>query len=175
MNELRLKRLRIPYRSYNHDETKYSAVQAALTLKLLKTIKSIENRIARLEEAVLKTVTRIKTNITRLTSVFLPITLLDVKGTGCVKSIVIRSDTKDFKLSLFIDDLLIFDNDFSWFEKMSPYLKEIVALEANGDYIFAVYDLKFTTSAKVIAKPTTNEVTILKEVYINYDLGSGVG
>jgi len=166
MNELRLKRLRI----FNHEKTEYDAIQAALTLKLLKTLRSIENRIARLEEAVLKTVTRIKTNITRLTSVFLPVTLLDTKGMGCIKSIVIRSDTKDFRLSLFIDDLLVFDNDFSWFEKMSPYLKEIVALEANGDYIFAVYDLKFTTSAKVIAKPITNEVTILKEVYINYDL-----
>jgi hypothetical protein len=110
-------------------------VQTALMLKLLKAVRSVESRITSLEEAVLKAIVRIKTQILKMSNVSLPATLLDVAGAGSVRSMVIRSNSRDFGISIFVDDVLMLDNDFSWFEKMSPYIKEIAAFEDNGEFV----------------------------------------
>jgi hypothetical protein len=168
--------LRVPEPPLEQERLPSDVVQAALMLKLLKAVRSIDSKITSFEEAVLKALeslaqirAEIKTRIIRMSNVVLPTTLLDVKGVGSVRSLVLRSNSRDFGISLFIDDVLMLDNDFSWFERISPYVKEIAAFEENGEFVFVISDIKFTNSAKVTVKPLADGV-VLKDVYISYDL-----
>jgi len=105
----------------------------------------------------------------------IPATIIDEKGSGQLKELLIKSDFKDWRLAVFVDGQQIYNNSYDWFMKISQELEEIAAFQAeDGTYILHLSDIKFTESIKITAEPFIHILAVekpkLKEIFWKLEL-----
>jgi len=156
-------RFRIPIPAVPPEEERVipAALQTALLYKLLKSTREVAERLERVEAAVAP----LKTSVCRLADFWIPDSLIDVTGRGCLKEFLIKSERSDFKVQAAVDGITVFSNPYSWFQEMSQYIEAISAFEKNGEFIFLITDLKFSKSLKLIVEPILPGKFKLKEVF----------
>jgi len=111
------------------------------------------------------------------TDIPLPTTIIDEKGSGQLKELLIKSDFKDWRLAVYADGQQLYDNSYDWFMGISQELEEIDAFQAeDGTYILHLSDIKFAKSLKVVAESLTvvsiQERPKLKEIFYKLEIRS---
>ena len=111
-----------------------------------------------------------RTIIGRRTDFNIPETIIDEKGRGCLKELLVKSNRGDYKLTLVADGMTLYNYAYSWFEDVSQQLEEIDAFQTDeGDYILHISDVKFLESIKVSLEPVLAtlpaEAFTINEVY----------
>lgn len=86
------------------------------------------------------------TRIKVLKNVFLPINLIDINGAGHLKELLIRSKENEFILNVFVDEEILYNNDWEWFKEISEFTSGISAFEDDDFYVLSVSDIKFSNS-----------------------------
>lgn len=61
-------------------------------------------------------------------------------------------------LWISVDDDVIYNNAWSWFNSLSQEVMEIAAFESDGTYVLHLRDIKFAESLIVKVKPTSEAV-----------------
>lgn len=104
----------------------------------------------------------------------IPAAIIDEKGSGQLKELLIKSDFKEWRLIVFVDSQQLYDNSYDWFMKISQELEEVDAFQTeDGTYILRLSDIKFAESIKVKAEPliqTLTEKLKLKEIFWRLEL-----
>ena len=114
-----------------------------------ETAREISKRLAgrvavQVERA--KPVSRVKT----IEGFKVPGTLIDEEGAGTLKELLIKSDSPNYTLYLFIDGNPVYNHSWSWFNENSQEIEEISAFRTeDGIYVLHLYDLKFSRSLLV--------------------------
>jgi len=112
-----------------------------------------------------------KTKIKSMTDVKIPAVLLDEKGAGCLKELLIKSSRKDYRLRMYGDDQQLYDNTFDWFQNISQQTEEISAFTSeDGFYILHISDIKFAKNLKLELEPLTTETFKIEQAFYKLDI-----
>jgi len=101
-----------------------------------------------------------KTIVRALTGVALPSTILEEKGAGHLKELVIKNTDENYRLRIYVDGTQLYDGSYSWFKNLSQITEEIAAFQdENGDHILHITDIKWTKNIKIEAEPLITTLT----------------
>jgi hypothetical protein len=96
------------------------------------------------------------TRVVKRVDVKLPETLVDELGCGCLEELVVKSLSKEYVLRVYVDDVELYNNSFSWFQEISQEAEEIEAFEEDGVYVLRLSNIKFARRLRVAAEPSTS-------------------
>jgi len=105
----------------------------------------------------------------------IPATIIDEKGCGQLKELLIKSDFSGWRLAVFADGQQLYNNTYEWFTEISQELEEVDAFQAeDGTYVLHLSDIKFAEGIKVTAEPFIHilaaEKPKLKEIFWKLEL-----
>jgi len=83
-------------------------------------------------------------------------TVISEDGPGKLIELVVISDSREYGVSIAIDNTTIMDGSFDWYQSVSQYMDWIDAFEDNGSFILRVTGLLFSSNLKIslrIASP----------------------
>jgi len=121
--------------------------------------------------------TRYRTVVGRKIGVTIPAVIVDEKGSGQLKELLIESVSKDWRLSVYVDGQQLYSDAYDWFASVSQELDEIAAFQTDdGTYVLHLSDISFSESITVTVDSTAGK-PVLKEVFWKLDIQpvSGVG
>ena len=79
--------------------------------------------------------------------------LIKISGKGVARSIIIRTDKKDFRVYLEIDDPRnSINKEFEWFMNNSSVASEWYAGEDNGGYVLVINGISFSKKLLLMVK-----------------------
>jgi len=114
--------------------------------------------------------------VVRKVNVKIPDTLIDEVGSGCLKELVIKTSFKDYILRVYVDNLELYHNTYTWFENISQQVEEIDAFEDNGIYVLRLSNINFANGIKIAAEPIITALeqqpitSKLDEIFCKYDI-----
>ena len=118
----------------------------------------------------------ITSRVIRDTNVKIPDTLIDLDGSGCIKEFVIKSSSVNYILKVYVDNLELYHNTYTWFENISQQVEEIDAFEDNGIYVLRLSNINFANGIKIAAEPIITALeqqpitSKLDEIFCKYDI-----
>jgi len=109
--------------------------------------------------------------VIKMNNVVLPETLVEKNGSGVVKELIIRSQSKDYILSVYVDRVKLYSESFDWFQGMSQSVETIDAFQDSDSnlYVLRLSDIHFKNSIIVMADPISGSVS-LNDVFCHIDL-----
>jgi hypothetical protein len=125
-----------------------SAILAAeeASRKLKSTIaKPRETRVIRITDAVSDTV-------------------ISEDGPGKLIELVVISDSKEYGVSIAIDNVTVMDESFDWYQSISQYIDWIDAFEDNGSFVLRVTGLLFSSNLKISLRTASPGNVRFKEI-----------
>jgi len=93
------------------------------------------------------------TRVVHLRAVRLPSVLVDAEGPGWALELLILSPTSNFAVRVTVDERIVFDDPYSWFESVSPLLESVDALSLDGAYALRLAGIAFRERLTVEAYP----------------------
>lgn len=96
-----------------------------------------------------------ETRIVRITDAVSD-TVISEDGSGKLIELVVISDSKEYGMSIAIDNATIMNESFDWYQSISQYIDWIDAFEDNGSFVLRVTGLLFSSNLKIslrIASP----------------------
>ena len=85
-------------------------------------------------------------------SLRMPCTIVDVKGAGVLKEIVIVTDSSDYYLTVMVDGRIKYDRSWTWFNTYSDYIADISCFDNDGTYILILLNIEYSKSLKIRAR-----------------------
>jgi hypothetical protein len=109
--------------------------------------------------------------VIKLNNVLLPETLVEKNGSGVVKELIIKSQSKDYILSVYVDRVKLYSESFDWFQGISQSAETIDAFQDPDSslYVLRLSDIHFKNSIIVMADPISGSVS-LSDVFCHIDL-----
>lgn len=81
---------------------------------------------------------------------------INITGTGTVYQILIESPSTDFEVYIMIDNSIIFDKNYAWFNTYSHELQNASAYLKDGNYYLSIRNLPFQERLNVNIKVNTS-------------------
>ncbi len=103
------------------------------------------------------------TTVGWLKNIVTPFKVIDINGSGELKSIVIKNNDKDFTVKIIVDGTVLYYNSWEELRTISEYTDDIDAFEDNGTYIARFSDIKF--SKKIVVNIYSYSSNTVNEVY----------
>lgn len=94
------------------------------------------------------------------------LTLVSSQGKGIVSQILCKAQTNNFGIFILLDDNLVFEKDYSYFEDLSDYLENISAFDDGGKYFLSIRKLQFKRNVRVDV--TTTSSTVFDNILVKY-------
>jgi len=99
---------------------------------------------ARVTHPISRTVCRVLANVP------VPSVIMDVRGAGCLRELLLRSVDRDYVLRVYVDGSVLFDAAFSWFMDVSQIVEGVSAFQGEGgDFILHLTGICWADSFKV--------------------------
>jgi hypothetical protein len=94
----------------------------------------------------------------KLRDINLPKTLIDEAGCGVLRELVIRSESSNYVLTVYVDGFPLYNNSYSWFQEVSQVVEGIDAFhdDESNLYVLRLSNIHFTENLKIIAEPLTS-------------------
>ena len=117
-----------------------------------------------------------KTIVKKETDFKIPDTLIDMRGIGCLKELLIKSAFKEYRLYLYADGQQLYADTWDGFSELSQEIDEIAAFQTeDGVYVLHLYDIKFSESIKVVIEPVIyimGEPPTISQIFYKLDVAS---
>lgn len=91
-------------------------------------------------------------------------TVLSEDGSGKLIEMVVISDSREYSVSIAIDNATVMDGSFDWYQSISQYMDWIDAFEDNGSFVLRVADLSFSSSLKISLKTSSTGSVKFREI-----------
>jgi len=86
----------------------------------------------------------------------IPGTIIDERGSGCLRELLIRSGFREWRLAVFADGQQLYNDEYGWFEGVGAHVGEVAAFQAgDGSYVLHLSDIRFAESLRVAAAPSS--------------------
>ena len=110
-----------------------------------KPLKPRETKVVRITEAVSDTV-------------------VSEDGPGRLAELVVISDSKEYLLSIAINNATVMDGSFDWYQTISSYTDWIDAFEDNGSFILRATNLFFSSNLKISLRASSPGSVRFREI-----------
>jgi hypothetical protein len=91
-------------------------------------------------------------------------TVLSEDGSGKLIELVVISDSREYSVSIAIDNATVMDGSFDWYQSISQYMDWIDAFEDDGSFVLRVADLSFSSSLKISLKTSSTGSVKFREI-----------
>lgn len=93
--------------------------------------------------------------VVRLSNFRVPGVIVDERGSGCLRELVIRSEGDGYVLTMYVDGFPLYSNSYGWFRGVSQAVEGVDAFydEEHGLHVLRLSNIHFTESLKVIVEP----------------------
>jgi len=91
-------------------------------------------------------------------------TAISEDGSGKLIELVVISDSREYSVSITIDNATVMDGSFDWYQSVSQYTDWIDAFEDNGSFVLRITDLSFSSSIKISLKITSQGSIKFREI-----------
>jgi len=91
-------------------------------------------------------------------------TAISEDGSGKLIELVVISDSREYSVSIAIDNATVIDGSFEWYQSVSQYMDWIDAFEDNGSFVLRVTDLSFSSNLKISLKITSQGNVRFREI-----------
>jgi len=98
-----------------------------------------------------------------LKNVSTPFEVINISGSGELKSIVIKNNNKNFSLKIIADNNVLYDKSWDEYSTISEYIEDIDAFEYNGTYILRISDIKFYKNLLISIYSDSN--TVINDIH----------
>jgi len=93
--------------------------------------------------------------------------IIEIKnGNGVIDQILIQSPSSSFKIYIWIDDHIVFDENWTYFQTRSDYLLDYSAFLVGSTYYLNIQNLNFQKNIKVQIKLTSSSSITFTEILI---------
>lgn len=77
--------------------------------------------------------------------------VLDIRGTGRMQELMVKSDSSDFKVRIKVDGETLYEHSWADFNALSDTVDEVVAFEdEDGKYIVHLEDIEFKEAINIL-------------------------
>lgn len=94
--------------------------------------------------------------------------VLKTRGTGVIDQILCVSDNTDFTIMIFLDDNVLFEKNFSYFQDNQEVLENISAFLDGGKYFLSIRKLAFQEQARIGVY--SGSTTIFEQIMVKYTI-----
>lgn len=94
--------------------------------------------------------------------------LAKLKGKGNIKEFLLISNSPNYKISIIINNTVIFDDRFDNLRKLSLYLGLLDVITNENEFIFHLSNLEFNNNFEIILE--LEEKITFKTIYLIYNI-----
>lgn len=100
------------------------------------------------------------------------LSLANIKGRGLINQILCISETNNYSISIFIDENILFNKPYSYFETKSDYLENISAFLDSGRYYLSLRSIRFQKGFRIDIN--SDGTTVFEQTLVKFIISDGI-